>query len=66
MADSMPSLHAGISIKMPPSPTWSFKQIIELQMCQGVSLYLAQDTRPLRKTMAIDMEKHSTGSIYVH
>jgi len=62
----MPSLHAGISTKMPPSPTWSFEQIIEPQVCQGVSLYLAWDTRPLRKTVAIDMEKHSTGSIHEH
>jgi len=62
----MPSLHAGISIKMPLSPTWSFKQIIEPKVCQGVSLYLVWDTRPLRKTMAIDIEKHSTGSIHVH
>jgi hypothetical protein len=66
MAYSMPSLYAGISIKMPPSTTWSFKQIIPSLVCQGVSLYLAWDTNPLRKTMAIDMENHSTGSIHVH
>jgi hypothetical protein len=25
-------------------------------MCEGVGLYLAQDTGPLKKTMAMDME----------
>jgi hypothetical protein len=40
-----------------PAPLgWSFKQIIQPWMCQGVGLYLAEDIAPMKKTMAMDME----------